>query len=216
MNYQIKETTTLLGLGWKDTLNELFNSSVPEQHRWENYEDILNVLQRITTIPNFQKLFYPLGGALEIDRVNAAQEQGCVEFFSKVYSNFYDVIKPKELQFEAFIEAPQWNYFRIEAEVLPQSSVNPNRSYHSEQLAVLPTGEYINITHSETGEYNGQPLVQPVKKVIRHLEGSFLICPQTSPYNQNSPLYDGRHRTMSRDELRADILEKIAQSKISK
>ena len=176
MNYQIKETTTLLGLGWKDTLNELFNSSVPEQHRWENYEDILNVLQRITTIPNFQKLFYPLGGALEIDRVNAAQEQGCVEFFSKVYSNFYDVIKPKE----------------------------------------LPTGEYINITHSETGEYNGQPLVQPVKKVIRHLEGSFLICPQTSPYNQNSPLYDGRYRTMSRDELRADILEKIAQSKISK
>lgn len=196
---------------WETSLQSLFNDKLPQRHTWENFDEIVSVLQKITLTPNFQKLFYPLGGALEIAQVNPAQESGCIEFYSKVYSNFYDVIKPKTLQFEGFLDDPRWSYFHLEADVLKQSPANPNRSFLSEQLAVLPDGEYINITHAQTGEYNGTLLQQPVKKVIRHFEGSFLICPITSPYNQNSPLYDGKHRTMSRDELREYVQQNISQ-----
>lgn len=197
---------------WQKSLEAIFNYGIAERYQWDNYEDILQVLQTVSPASNNLRLFYPLGGAIEIHKISAAKEQGFIELHTGLKTNFFDLLKPALLEFEGFTDHLDWSYFRLYAAPIEQSPKNPNKCYITEHLIELPNGEYIPSYHAETGEYNGEILTPPFKKVNRHLEGDFLICPVHSPYNQNKPTYDGRHRGMDSDVLRHSITHQIEYS----
>ena len=116
------------------------------------------------------------------------------------------IIRPSRLLFEAFGCDPEWNYFRLEAAELEPSGVyDLEADTLYEELTDIGGESYANRSHWDDGEYNGRPLPEGSRVVMRYFGGAFVIIQKTSLYNDLNTTYDARHNKMTADEFREYI-----------
>jgi hypothetical protein len=186
---------------WIDIQNRIFPAGIPEHFEWTELKDIISVLNTIGAIDNSNHMFYPTGGGLDVESAKLSYENNCIE----IYTGLTDILKPKRLLFESFID-PIWNYFRIETlELEPSGVYVKEEDFPSEELLEIETGKYISRSYWDEGEYLGHKLPYAARVLTRHLKGAFVIFAKSSYYNRNSRTYDARHNKMSAEEFRVYI-----------
>jgi serine/threonine protein kinase len=199
-------------LQWKDAQKKLFPTGVPTRAIWEGLENIINVLNELSIIETLNHLFLPDGGGLNLIGVKKSHEDGCIE----INVGFPIILKPKRLIFESFDYVEEWNYFRLESDVLNPSEYYP-KVVDYEILTELEPLLYTDYKCSDYNDFNGKELPENARSIKRHLsEDSFVIFQNTSTYNKISSTYDGRHNKMTADQFREYIgraVKEISQEK---
>ncbi|QWH96979.1 protein kinase domain-containing protein [Bacillus mycoides] len=182
---------------WTELQESLFPTALPKRVIWENIHDIVKVLNIIGSINDLNHMFYPSGGGNDLKGAKLSHEQGQIE----LDTGFAEIIKPKRLIFESFDYDPQWNYFRIETESFPPSSVYNYDNWHHpyEYLLELQPGCYGNPKATEETPDG----LRTVKRFFKG--GDFVIFQKTSIYNKLSDTYDGRHAKMTTEQFRKYI-----------
>lgn len=153
------------------------------------------VLNEAGRAESLNHMFYPNGGGNTVTRVSLAGEEGFIVIEALVTS----VLKPLKLRFESFGVAPQWNYFRLEAETVASTDMSAptttrSRSPRSSQVCTPP------VTFGTTSRS-----YRPARPVLRYLRGSFVIFSTMSPYNADPSTYDARHEKMGEKGFREYI-----------
>ena len=105
---------------WENTIQDLFNFNVPSTCTWENHLEIINVLNKLGSIPNLNHSFIPSGGGQDLTSVKVSSEEDCIEL---KYSGIVDIVKPKMLTFNYLGDSFEWAYFRLETGGLKPSGV---------------------------------------------------------------------------------------------
>lgn len=196
---------------WLEVQKKLFPTSIPSRVIWESIDDIILVLNVLSSINGLNHMFYPKGGGNDLKGAKKSYETDCIEINM---GGLTEIIKPKRLIFESFNESFEWNYFRLETGQLKPSGVygyNLSRSY--EELTELHPKYYVNRDAWDNNEYNGKPIPQTARLVTRILEGDFVIFQKRSMYNKISGTYDGRHNKMDTDKFRQYIKNSVEDFK---
>lgn len=197
---------------WYEIQKKLFPSAFPKRVIWSDINDIIIILKVICTYKNLNHVFLPTGGGLDLLDSKLSVEQSCIElqFFSK------HIVKPKRLLFESINYDPQWNYFRLELELLSRAVITKDCFGDSirEDVTQLSPGQYKDSNYYENSYYREQEddeYVRPTEMeyVTRWLSGSFVIFSKSSTYNSISSTYDGRHNKMDTDKFR-DYIQQLA------
>ncbi len=175
---------------WKKIHQDIFGFTIPTHSEWTNIDDIIKVLNIVGGIPNSNHLFFPDGGELDLEGAKVSYEKGCIELdFGIAY-----IVKPKALIFESIDTEYEWNYFRLEANILSPTGLYEVRPDSvDEEVCELTPLEYVKRHHWDEGEYDGEKLPDTARPLIRYFKGSFVIFKKTSIYNSISATYDGRH-----------------------
>ena len=184
---------------WIKVLDELFPSGTPKNHTWTDLDEIVFVLNKISSVDNLNHMFYPSGGGMDIENARISNENDCIE----IYNGIADLLKPKSLIFESF-DDKLWSYFRIETEELKPSDVYEELSSSFEELTEIDE-KYFSRIYWDEGQYKGEKLPASARLLTRHLKGSFVIFAKSSYYNKNSRTYDARHNNMTSSEFREYI-----------
>lgn len=193
-------------LQWAEVQQKLFPHGTPQRATWLGLHNIVGVLNVLGGTPDLNHLFFPSGGGLDLESaVISEREPGCIELTTSGYIN---IIKPHRLMFEGFDDNPQWNYFRLETNTLDPSGVYSTDEMY-EELTDLAGERYVNLSHWDEGEYEGEPLPEGSRRISRYFRGSFVIVQKTSTYNGISATYDGRHNQMDADTFRDYISRMI-------
>ena len=190
---------------WFEIQNILFPISSPQQSSWSDIDSVCAVLTEISQVKSLHHMFYPSGGGNTITGVSKAAEPGMITLH--IGDKMVELLKPKKLTYESFGLDPEWNYFRLEAEVIEPTGIKNSLSSDGmyEALTELEPGVYADINCWEYNEYNGQPLPEISRPATRYLNGSFVFFCTSSTYNHTSSTYDARHNKMSEDEFREYI-----------
>lgn len=194
-------------LDWAKIHQDIFLNVIPTSATWTGTQNIIDILNIIGSSKNTNHLFFPDGGGLDLLGAGHSYENGCIELhFGTDY-----IIKPKKLTFEAINDSQDFNYFRIEADILERTKINGfSTEKISEQLCELSPAKYVQSHHWDENEYNGQKLPDSARRIIRYFEGSFVIFKKSSPYNKITSTYDGRHYKFYREDSFRKYVEKLA------
>lgn len=197
---------------WTELSHKLFPLGMPERATWQHIDSICAVLAEIAGVQALNHMFYPDGGGNTITGVSRAAEPGLIVLH--VGGIRADLLRPAKLTYESFGNAANWNYFRLEAEIL-----EPTGQPHSldskgrvEALTEIKPGFYAPYHCWDNGEYHGEPLPELARPVSRYLEGSFVLFSTYSPYNRTPSTYDARHNKMGEEEFRHYIAQNVAMS----
>ncbi len=184
---------------WKFLLECCFGENAPTSCSWENIDCIVNILNIISKRPATNHVFLPSGGGLDLRSAKKASEEGCVYLKLDYFTN---LIRPKRLYLESFSNAI-FNYFLLELE-----NVEPIEGIHVYNSWQKVVEDYP--AHYVSGKYaiykvydydSGKPLPDGFKTLRRWLRGKFLIVSKSSPYNDASSTYDGRHNDCTAQEF---------------
>lgn len=190
-------------LVWRELLIDLFPLAVPQQASWTDLNQIVPILNRLGKSNSLNHTFFPNGGGMDLDgAVASVIEPGCAELdLGRAH-----ILKPKKLTFEGFPGDPAWNYFRLDLDELkPCGAFGEGANHWDEEGTEIAPGEYAPLYCWDNNDYQGEPLPEGARPIVRCFRGSFLIVSKTSIYNlAHGPLdgYDGRHDTMSASEFR--------------
>lgn len=187
---------------WNEIQQILFPFSPPERVAWSNIKDIIDVLNLLAKSRSLNHMFLPNGGGLDLKSACFSSEKDCIELNA---DDLIYVIKPKRLLFESFQADTQWNYFRLETSELSPLSDKKYVDYGEEPLTEITPGSYTDYECYEYDDFNGKPLPDSARQLVRILRGDFVIFAKTSIYNKVSATYDGRHNKFSSDEFREYI-----------
>ena len=190
-------------LQWKDAQSKIFPFSKPSRAIWEDIDQIIRVLNLISTSDHLNHTFMPTGGGMDLLGAKRSYEDGCIEL------NFGSttIVKTIRLVYESFHDEEDWNYFRLEADVLKPSGYYKKMSeLEVECLTELEPLVYTDALCSEFNDYNGQSLPSSARAIDRLIKGgSFVIFTDTSLYNRTGHTYDARHNKMTTDGFRGYI-----------
>lgn len=175
---------------WLEVQNLLFPYSIPGSAEWTKCDEIIEILNLIAERKSLNHMFYPSGGGNDLIRAELASENGFIALVA--YEGSAEILKPKKLTFESFGHDPEWNYFRLECDVIKptQNSGVLSNSEIMEQIVEIQPGNYIHFTHWDTREYQGKSLPQTARIVSRYTSGSFVFFCKSSTYNHMSETYD--------------------------
>lgn len=187
---------------WKEIQQMLFPFSTPERVTWSNIKDIIDVLNLLAKSRSLNHMFLPNGGGLDLQKACFSPEESCIELNA---DGLIYILKPKRLLFESFQSDTQWNYFRLETSELTPLSDKKYADYGEEPLTEITPGRYTNYECFEYDDFNGKPLPDSARQVVRILRGDFVLFAKTSIYNKVSATYDGRHNKCNSDEFREYI-----------
>jgi serine/threonine-protein kinase len=189
---------------WKRILKTLLPFYRPTSVEWTDQKDILKVLQVIGAYGRSNHLFFADGSGVGLEGAKKANESGCIELDCSLKY----VIKIEKIQFYHFEGNEIWDYFRIEAGDLEPTGVY-ERVELSEELTELTPAEYVHRSGWGSGKFQGYPLHNGARAVIRLLGGIFVIFRKDSIYNQDPGTYDARHNSMTADEFHAYIKQSL-------
>lgn len=188
-------------LQWFDMLQHLYNSELPPiTGIWQKKEDIIEILNYIGKHDQLNHTLFPDGGGLDLIASKESWEEGCIEIN---YECITYILLPKALILENFQGNSMWNYFWLETQKI--ELLTKKESVGREELTEIEPGKYVERECYDYDEFNGDPLPQNSRVVIRNSEGTFLICLKVGPYNQESSTYDGRHNKVTREQFRKYI-----------
>lgn len=188
---------------WEKIHSDIFGDAIPSHCEWTDPNAIINVLNKIGKFSNSNHMFFPNGGGMDLESATTSSERGCIEIFAGL--NY--VLKPKMLVYENIERGLEWSYFRIETDTLAPTGIYENlpKDLYLEELLELTSGRYVNRSYWDSGEYQGEPLPNTSRLLIRILKGSLVIFKKSSLYNANSATYDGRHEKMGADGFKKHI-----------
>ncbi|EFI5781548.1 protein kinase [Escherichia coli] len=194
---------------WFEIQNLLFPYSTPNSVEWTNNDDIINILNLIAGRESLNHMFYPSGGGSDLIYVEPASEKGFIALI--VCERCAEILKPKKLSFESFGHDPEWNYFRLECEVIePMKISGPvTSSTMDEYMVEITPGNYIPPDCWEINEYQGKPLPETARIVSRYIKGSFVFFCKSSTYNRISQTYNA-WQNVGENEFRK-LIAKFAQ-----
>lgn len=187
---------------WNEIQQVLFPFSTPERVTWSNIKDIIDVLNLLAKSNSLNHMFLPNGGGLDLQKACFSSEENCIELNA---NDLIYILKPKRLLFESFQSDTQWNYFRLETSELSPLSEKKYADYGEEPLTEITPGSYTDYECYEYDDFNGKPLPDSARQLVRILRGDFVIFAKTSIYNKVSATYDGRHNKFNSDEFREYI-----------
>lgn len=190
---------------WEGILNNLFNNSIPNYCQWQDIDAIVNILNKLGSVPNSNHMFYPSGGGLDVKGALMSNEKNLIE----IKTPYADVLSPKKLTFHKLNDIEQ-SYFRIELNEISSLGIGDSLGY-SEQLCELKPAEYVSSRVMEDGEYNGLPLPTSARYVQRLLKGSLVIFSKQSIYNKAGKTYDGRHDKYDEDGFNAYLKKQLKE-----
>ncbi|EEX40802.1 serine/threonine protein kinase [Vibrio furnissii] len=192
---------------WFDLQNQLFPAGTPSSTSWTRLDDIVTILNKISDVRSLNHMFYPDGGGHNFIGAEKAKEDGFISIY--VSKKSCETLKPKKLTFESFGLNPQWDYFRLECDIVEPTGVYEKlpKLYSAEELVEINPGEYIPRIHWDENEYMGEPLPGHAQVISRFMKGCFVIFSTRSRYNLTSSTYDGRHNKMSEAAFREYISE---------
>ncbi|TLD68321.1 toll/interleukin-1 receptor domain-containing protein [Phragmitibacter flavus] len=189
---------------WQEFLGEIFPQGKPASAAWHNIEDIVSILQKLSS-PNLNHSFFPEGGGQDLSGCKKSLEADCIELLWG--HNYASIVKPSSLSFESFLNAPSLSYFRLDLKFLkPWSDGIDLTEYQSEELAELFPMEYHNRNVFDAGYYdhdesgNEIRIPEGSRVITRHFSGSFVIFAKGSYYNSASgelDAYRARHNKMT-------------------
>ena len=189
---------------WRELQEKLFPTGFPLRAQWEDIESIVRILKLLGETDSLNHMFLPSGGGADLNDAAIGYEHGCIELIGdgRAY-----IVKPKRLCFESFGVDAEWNYFRLETSELAPSGVYPNSDSGSmdEEVTEIEPGRYVHFDHWQYNEFNGDPLSEDARPIVRFFRGDFVIFQKSSTYNGVPQTYDARHNQMSSDEFRTYI-----------
>lgn len=194
---------------WNFLKQYLFHGDGPQRCVWEAPTEIMRVMNLISLLPLYSHLFFPDRGWVEYQKVEIATEPGCLD----IYTSFGIFrIYLGRLFYESFNQ-PYWNYFMLEAEPMSVVVGAEVDTYYERVVEDRPS-HYVSGVDSMYGVYDyetGKMFPQGARVIMRCLKGKFLIVLKYGPYNQITPMDDGRHANCSSDEFRdyVDSLQKL-------
>lgn len=200
---------------WKSRLDQLFPTSIPDQKRWTDPDQIADTISQ-AALPGDQAhawLNLPDSGDIDLYGASAHEEDGCVLLETDPDQEAGTLVRPEYLELNVPDEDGRLAYFWLEAQQLPPSGVYDDRSgWIYEEVCELRPGDYKPRTvYDRGGTRNADGSIDSLpptaRPVIRYFEGSFLISCKASPYIQNVPPgspgpADGIHADMGPDEFR--------------
>lgn len=181
---------------WKFLAKLIFGNRIPKSSVWDNIDDIVFILNLISSIPAYNHMFLPVSGGMDLKKVWGSKEKGWINM--QVEWGFVYRLKPKCLIFESFGDEIEWNYFRLELyEAVPILESTKNSEFY-EYLTEDYEGHYIK----DMGllDKGGEKY-----QVRRYVRGTFLIVMKYGLYNSISSAYDGRHGDCNNSEFRRYI-----------
>jgi serine/threonine-protein kinase len=197
-------------LEWQEVQEKLLPLILPKRVIWEDIDDIVKILDLLSSIDALNHMFYPDGGGMDLEGVRMGKEPGTIELITDRDEKAIDLIKPRRLIFDSFGFDKEWNYFRLENDTLEPSGVYETIILDREELLETEPLVYGDRTYYD---YPDEPLSEDARLVTRYLKGDFVIFQKTSKYNRITDTYDGRHSRMNSDEFRDYIAGKVKISK---
>lgn len=208
---------------WKEVVTSIFND-IPEEAIWTKIDEITSILRRFTVPSHLNHMFYPTGGGNDLEGVNLSAEENCIEL---VAGGGVEIVRPKHMQFVCLDGDTEWSYLRIESLPLKPCGIYEAREVADEDseteyskkmrmretVVEVDTLDYRDINQYQYGvmehddEGNEIPYPESSRVVTRYFEGSFVVYPKTSAYNEFGPTYDGRHNKMNAEEFKKYIAD---------
>ena len=200
---------------WQFIADLIFGEMVPRTVIWDKLEDIIQVLQLITSTSAYNHMLFPDQGGLDLQKVRQSTEVGWVDLIT----DFGQInrVHPKTLQFESFGENDTWNYFRLELYKDDYVLYDPSDFSYETLVEDDPEhkpGHYVNANDWCYHVYDydtGVPLPENAQRINRYRKGVFLVVMKiiNSDYiwNYNSVMsaYDGLHSKFNGAEFREYI-----------
>lgn len=200
---------------WIRFQTDLLPTPLPQRTAWHKPQEIADILNRICSVSNLTHVFFPGHGGLDLMNAKVSREEGCLELdFGGV-----EIVKPKQLVFETFGDDFQWNYFRLELDVLEPLKLNGQDEFEEEdgreEVAELSPASYYPAGVIKTPQlYHGRYHIPYGARIVRRwFRGSFVIFTKRSYYNLTSATYDGRHDALDSDGFRNYIIKQIASAR---
>ena len=193
---------------WNKIIREIFPIAIPNNCIWKDINNIILILNKISSVENLNHALFPAGGGHDLVSVKKSFEEDCIEICTP---NSVRIVKPKMLEFNFFFDHIFWAYFRLETGGLKPVTPNIDLSTIKEKLTELEPKNYTNKEVWEKGYlgYNesGNRILLPknARVISRYFRGSFVIFAKNSPYNKNHATYDARHDKMNSKKFRQYI-----------
>jgi hypothetical protein len=193
---------------WRSAIVAQFGAIVPKSARWENLQQIIEVLRKVVEKTNNHALL-PRGGGMDLLSVRSSHESGCIEL--SVAEREVYVVRPKRLIFEHIEHSPKDSFFLLELDTLAPSGIYGNLGLDYEELVELPAVGYVEREVWDRG-YTGYdesgheiPIPDEARLVVRDLKRKVMLVSKGSLCNSIPETYDGRHSNMTADQIRRQI-----------
>ena len=193
---------------WEEAIMGVFNGAPPQRATWDCREQMVKVLNGVSSSDSLNHTMLPGGGGVDIESAEFSSEHDCLELIA---GGVRYICKPKRLDFEHFPERTWNSFFLLETDELEESGVYDSHVDSSEELLRLPDGAYMDRSCLDMDcigvDENGaeMPVPQGSNLVVRKLKGKFLVVAKRSLWNLNRKTYDGRHSQFSASEIRSQI-----------
>ena len=203
---------------WLETL-DVFNRGREDRVIWNGTTAIKPVLDRVLAHAR-SHAHLPTGGGQDFSEVRRSREAGCLEF--QVERGAAYLARPKSLILERIARSPAQSFLLLELENLAPSGAYSEEADDApdwttdwfrrrEEVVELAPGDYVersvwdegNLGYDETGREI--PLPDGARLVVRWFNGKMLFVTKGSLWNGTSGTYDGRHDSMSAEDIRAMI-----------
>lgn len=193
---------------WEKTIKELFPIAIPNNCSWKDLDNIISILNKISSVDKLNHTLFPVGGGHDLVGAKRSSEEGTIEFRTP---HSVRIVKPRVLEFNYLPNNMDWAYFRLETDVLKPITAAIDPSFVKEKLTELKPGHYAEKEVWEKGylgyDEKGNRILLPksARIISRYFKGSFVIFAQASPYNKNHVTYDARHDKMNSKKFRQYI-----------
>ena len=200
---------------WEAIVAALFEGTIPEAAEWTDSNDIVRVLNAISSPVNH--MFHPDGGGLDLRAAQLSRE-GTLEWATHEggLKSFVHVVRPKKLTF--------WNpglykheaNFVFEVDALDPVGEEHARSEYVEELTEVRPGTYEPLSSWDNGySENGDPL-QDARRLCRIIKDSrFAIFGKGSLYNSFTDQGFDAYSAYHNDPVKfAKIVEEMANIKL--
>lgn len=180
---------------WTEILNTTFDNNIPEYSRWEDYHDIIKILNLISSEKKSNHMYFPDGGGMDLLSACQSNELGLIE----LHNGFTDILNPLKLTFHKTNDSNE-SYFRLEMKEIKPMTEGNNTDF-SEGVCEISPLKYISLHYLDLGEYDNMPLPSSARQVTRRLKGSIIIVGKGSVYNGLRGVYNGEHNKYNEEEF---------------
>ena len=184
---ELLELLTILGSGdskkiceyeWSYLLDDLVLCS-PRIIKWEAFDSISTVLNRVALTHSLNHMFLPSGGGMDLEGVKPYKNQ-----YLEMDIGYKRIVKPKLLQLNVYSN-PMFNHFYLETSPIQiqrnDDSIDEEYGY-SDRYLQIDEDRYVETWWENYDFYEGEPIANKDIVVVSH-KGAYVIFPKISFYN---------------------------------